>query len=82
MVWSLGMWDQKLVYDFSKGAWLTFRELGKRMETVKLELPREFPLWREDGAGRFDARNGSKWFQDDLKAAGQPPQTLPGAVAP
>ena len=32
------MWDQKLVYDFSKGAWLTFRELGKRMETVKLEL--------------------------------------------
>ena len=50
LVWSLGMWDQRLVYLFDKGAWLTFRELAKGMETVKLELPKEFPLWKEDGS--------------------------------
>lgn len=48
--WSLGMWNQHLVYLFDKGAWLAFRELAKRAETVPLELPREFPLWREDGS--------------------------------
>ena len=95
LAWSLGMWDQLLVYDFSKGAWLTFRELSKRMETVKLELPQEFSLWQEDGvynvkalaeffhsqaeevAGRFDARNGTKWYHKDLEIAGRPPRTMP-----
>ena len=65
------------------------------MEKVKLELPKEFALWREDGcykagelaewfhsqaeeiAGRFDARNGTKWFAEDLKAAGRMPRTMP-----
>lgn len=96
LVWSLGMWDQLLVYDFAKGAWLTFRELGKRMEKVRLELPREFSLWREDGeyeagglaehfhgqaaeiAGRFDGRNGTKWYAKDLEVSGRPPRTMPG----
>lgn len=95
LVWSLGMWDQALLYLYDKGAWLTFRELGKRMEKVRLELPGEFPLWREDGeydtgelaewfhrqaaeiAGRFDARNGSKWYRKDLEAAGRMPRTMP-----
>ena len=90
------MWDQLLVYDFAKGAWVTFRELGKRMGKVKLELPREFPLWRENGeydvaglaeyfhgqalevAGRFDARNGTRWYKKDLEAAGRMPRTMPG----
>jgi len=95
LVWSLGMWDQMLLYDYDKGAWLTFRELAKRMETVHLELPREFALWREDGAynaqeladwfyrqcveiaARFDARNGSSWYANDLKTAGRMPRTMP-----
>lgn len=48
--WSIGMWNRHLVYLFDKGAWLTFRELAKRAEMVRLELPKEFPLWREDGS--------------------------------
>ena len=56
-------------------------------QTVELELPQAFPLWREDGtyaakelAGwfqtqaetigrRFDRRNSSHYFEDDLAAA-------------
>lgn len=93
--WRIGMWDQRLSYLYDKGAWLTFRELAKGMETVHLELPKEFPLWREDGsystqaladyfysqaaeiAARFDGRNSSRWYADDLKAAGQMPRTMP-----
>ena len=93
--WRIGMWDQRLSYLYDKGAWLIFRELAKRMDTVHLELPKEFPLWREDGsysaqaladhfysqaadiAARFDAGNGSRWYADDLKAAGRMPRTMP-----
>ena len=58
--WRIGMWDQRLSYLYDKGAWLTFRELAKRMETVKLELPREFALWREDG--EYRSQELADWF--------------------
>ena len=58
--WRIGMWDQWLTYLYDKGAWLTFRELAKRMETVKLELPREFALWREDG--EYRSQELADWF--------------------
>lgn len=85
--WTMGMWDQKKVYDFYKGAWVCFRELSKKMETVKLELPEKFPLYRMDGTysvqelalwfhsqaadigERFDRRNGSQYFAEDLAKA-------------
>lgn len=60
LVWSLGMWDQKLAYAYDKGAWLTFRNLSEKMETVQLELPREFPLWREDGG--YSTRELADYF--------------------
>ena len=58
--WRIGMWDQWLTYLYDKGAWLTFRELAKRMETVKLELPQEFALWREDG--EYRSQELADWF--------------------
>ncbi len=58
--WRIGMWDQLLTYLYDKGAWLTFRELAKRMETVKLELPREFALWQEDG--EYRSQELADWF--------------------
>ena len=85
--WSIGMWDQKKVYDFDKGACVLFRRLAGVRQTVKLELPQAFPLWREDGrypvqeledwfltqaetiGRRFDRRNRSHYFEDDLAAA-------------
>lgn len=59
--WSIGMWDQKKVYDFDKGACVCFRRLSRHQETVRLELPRSFPLWREDGA--YAAGELADWFQ-------------------
>lgn len=85
--WTLGMWDQKKVYDFYKGAWVCFRELAKRGDAVKLELPEKFPLYRKDGAysvpalaewfrvqagdiaKKFDHRNGTDWYAQNLKLA-------------
>ena len=85
--WSIGMWDQKKIYDFDKGACVLFRRLTGVRQTVKLELPQAFPLWREDGrypvqeladwfltqaesiGRRFDRRNRSHYFEDDLAAA-------------
>ena len=85
--WSIGMWDQKKVYDFDKGACVLFRRLAGVRQTVKLELPQAFPLWREDGrysveeladwfqtqaesiGRRFDRRNSSHYFEQDLEAA-------------
>ena len=58
--WTLGLWDQKKVFDFDKGAWMTFRELSKQMDTVKLELPDAFPLYREDGV--YSTGKLAHWF--------------------
>ena len=41
--WSIGMWDQKKVYDFDKGACVLFRRLAGVRQTVKLELPQALP---------------------------------------
>ena len=85
--WCIGMLDQKKVYDFDKGACVLFRRLAGVRQTVKLELPQAFPLWREDGrysveeladwfqtqaesiGRRFDRRNSSHYFEQDLEAA-------------
>lgn len=85
--WSIGMWDQKKVYDFSKGACVLFRRLARVQQTANLELPQSFALWREDGVysvealadwfltqaesigRRFDRRNGSHYFDEDLSVA-------------
>uniref|UniRef100_UPI002942E67C hypothetical protein n=1 Tax=uncultured Intestinimonas sp. TaxID=1689265 RepID=UPI002942E67C len=75
------------IYEFDKGACVLFRRLTGVRQTVKLELPQAFPLWREDGrypvqeladwfltqaesiGRRFDRRNRSHYFEDDLAAA-------------
>ena len=85
--WSIGMWDQKLVYDFDKAACVLFRRLAGVRQTVKLRLPQAFSLWQEDGrysveeladwfqaqaediGRRFDQRNSSHYFEQDLAAA-------------
>lgn len=82
-----GLWDQKKVYDFYKGAWVLFYELAKENKTVTLILPETFPLYKKDGiyncdslaewfysqaqdiGKRFDSRNGSSYFKEDLELA-------------
>lgn len=67
--WSLGMWDQKLVYDFDKGAWTCFRQLAKRADTVELTLPEAFPLYREDGV--YSPQALADWFYAQAEKIGR-----------
>ena len=59
--WSFGLWDQKKVYDFDKGACVCFRRLSRHQQAVHLDLPRAFPLWREDGA--YSTKELANWFR-------------------
>ncbi len=47
--WTIDLWDKSKQFDFYKGAYVLFKELEKSMESVKLNLPREFKEFREDG---------------------------------
>ncbi|MDE7416496.1 MAG: hypothetical protein K2N44_09375 [Lachnospiraceae bacterium] len=84
---ALGLWDQIKVYDYFKGAYVCFHELAKDKDTVILDLPAEFPLYRKDGVyhcnelrqwfyeqaekigDKFDKRNGSHYFKENLAKA-------------
>ena len=63
--WSIGMWDQKKVYDFDKGACVLFRRLSKHQQAVHLDLPHTFPLWREDGA--YSIKELANWFREQAE---------------
>ena len=63
--WSIGLWDQKKVYDFDKGACILFRQLSKHQQAVHLELPHAFSLWREDGA--YNTKDLTGWFREQAE---------------
>ena len=63
--WSFGLWDQKKVYDFDKGACVCFWQLSKHQQAVHLDLPRAFPLWSEDGA--YSTKELANWFREQAE---------------
>ncbi len=67
--WTVGLWDQKKVYDFYKGAWVCFRELGREKDAVALSLPEAFPLYSAGGV--YDPRVLADWFYDHAAAIGK-----------
>lgn len=67
--WTIGLWDQKKVYDFAKGACMCFRRLSKHQQMVHLELPSAFPLWREDGA--YSTKELTDWFHTQAEDIGR-----------
>lgn len=58
--WALQIYILKWRYDFYKGAWLTFHELAKTKETVKLSLTEQFPLWNSQNT--YSVRELEQWF--------------------
>lgn len=64
--WTIGMWNQKLVYDFYKGAWTVFRQLGKTMDTIQLNLPEELSFYREDGT--YQVQELESWVYTQAKS--------------
>lgn len=68
--WTIGMWDRKMVYDFYKGVWTVFHQLGKERETLRINLPKQMPMYREDGT--YPLHELEEWFYTQLKdIAGQ-----------
>ncbi len=67
--WTIGMWDQKKVYDFYKGAWACFHQLSKEQSTAALTLPHAFPLWRSDG--QYDTAELARWFHTQAENIAQ-----------
>ena len=63
------MWDQKKVYDFDKGACVCFRRLSRHQQTVHLDLPCAFPLWREDG--EYSTKELTDWFRTQAETIGR-----------
>lgn len=59
--WSIGMWDQRLLFQFYLGVWIFFSKLEEKKAVVSLLLPKQFPLYREDGC--YLCRELAAWFQ-------------------
>lgn len=67
--WTIDIWDQKKLYDFYKGAWVCFREKRKKQDKVVLDLPKKFPLYREDRS--YSTRELEEWFYRQVKTISQ-----------
>lgn len=63
--WTFGMWDQKKIYDFYKGAIACFRELAKRQEVVSLNLSKDFPLYNEENS--YNCTTLADWFYNQAE---------------
>ncbi|HBA96951.1 MAG TPA: hypothetical protein DCZ23_02480 [Lachnospiraceae bacterium] len=64
-----GLWDQKKVYDFYKGAWVLFHELAKEKETASLSLPETFQLYKKDGI--YNCHSLAEWFYSQAQDIGK-----------
>lgn len=53
-------WDQNSRFNFYLACWVLCRRLSNGDRPLLLELPREFPLWRQDG--QYAAGELADWF--------------------
>lgn len=63
--WTVGMWDQKKIYDFYKGVWTVFHQIGKEKETLQIHLPKQLPVYREEENYRIQELED--WFYTQLE---------------
>lgn len=63
--WSIGIWDQSLLFDFYRGAWAVCTKLGEGEAKIPLRLPKKFPCWQADG--RYDSSVLSAWFYTQMQ---------------
>lgn len=50
--YGIRLWDQEKWFAFAVGAWTFCKKRAEETDRLHLALPRDFPLWREDGAYR------------------------------
>lgn len=58
--WSVGVWDQRLLFGFYQGAWIFCARLSEKEATLPLSLPKKFDGWREDG--QYDTTALARWL--------------------
>ncbi len=63
--WSVGLWDQKMIYDFYKGVWTVFHQIGKERETLHIHIPNQLAVYREDGTYEVSALE--EWVYTQLQ---------------
>lgn len=57
--WIVGMWDQKKMYDFYKGAWTIFHQLSKQQEEIHLALPKTIGCYQASGI--YNIKEMEQW---------------------
>lgn len=62
--WSIGVWDQSLLFDFYRGAWEVCSKFGERQEKIPLQLPKKFSCWQADGI--YDSVVLAEWFYTQM----------------
>ncbi len=67
--WIGGMWNQKMVYDFYKGAWAVLHCLSDRQETISLKLPEQLTCRRSDGI--YSTKELEEWVYIQAKEIAQ-----------
>ena len=57
--WIVGMWDQKKMYDFYKGAWTIFHQLSKQQEEIHLALTKTIGCYQASGI--YNIKEMQQW---------------------
>lgn len=60
--WTVGMWNQKMVYDFYKGAWTVFHQLSKQKDSILLELPEQLSCYQSDNI--YSTKEMEQWIYE------------------
>ena len=63
--WIEGMWNQKMVYDFYKGAWTVLHRLSEQEECIALSLPGELSCYRNDGV--YSTKELEEWVYEQAE---------------
>lgn len=69
ITWSVGVWDQDLLFDFYRGAGEFCEKLAENEETVSLGQPDSFPLYQKDGI--YPCLDLARWFREQAEAIAQ-----------
>ena len=62
------LWDRDKWFTFTVGAWTFFRKRAEETDGLRLALPHDFPMWREDGIYR-PAELGNWFYQQAADTA-------------
>lgn len=63
--WIAGMWNQKTVYDFYKGAWAVFHRLAGQKDSIEMELPQQLSCYQSSHI--YSTKEMEQWIYGQAK---------------